>query len=139
MAEPQMQLEIVTPEGAKLSAAVRDVTAPGAAGELDILPGHVPVLTVLDIGPLTYVDADGAIKKMALNGGYLEVDRDVLVVITETAEYSDEIDMDRARASLQRANDRLAKQEEGTASFEKARRSARRAQNRIAVAGGDQA
>ncbi len=137
MADPVMQLEIVTPEGEKIAEKVKDVTAPGVLGELDILPGHVPILTVLDIGHLTYVDSDNKTHTMAINGGYLEVDKDRLVLITETAEYAEDVDVERARAALKRANEQLATQEEGSAAFNATLRSAKRAANRLAVAGGE--
>jgi F-type H+-transporting ATPase subunit epsilon len=129
-----MQLQIVTPEGEKLSTDVTEVTAPGVLGELGILPGHVPVLTVLDIGQFTYV-AGGSTKKMALGGGYLEVDNDTLVVITESAEHSDEIDAERARAALAAAEKSIAELDENDSAVERALRKKRRAEVRLAVAG----
>ena len=129
-----MQLQIVTPEGEKLSTEVSEITAPGALGELGILPGHVPILTVLDIGRLTIVDDSGS-KKMALGGGFLEVDNDKLVIITETAEYAEEIDASRAQASLEAAEKAIAELDEGDSAIERALRKKRRAEVRLAVAG----
>ena len=76
-----MHLEIVTPEGSKVSTEVTDLVAPGVLGELGILPGHIPVLTVLDTGELSYLPVDSNDEKhMAIAGGFLEVDNNRLIV-----------------------------------------------------------
>ncbi len=131
-----MQLEIVTPSGHKLSDKVHEITAPGVLGEMGILPGHIPVLTVLDIGRLSYKNDANEQKILAVNGGFLEVDKDTLIVITETAEFANEIDVERAKASLDRADKALASMEAGSEDFARKLRSRKRAENRIAVAAG---
>jgi F-type H+-transporting ATPase subunit epsilon len=129
-----MRLEIVTPEGAKVQAEVGSVTAPGTVGELGILPGHRPLITSLDIGTLTYV-AHGVPAYLAVNGGYLEVADDHIIVITETAERPDQIDLERARAALARAAERLAKVDPSQAeAYRFADQAKRRAESRIRVA-----
>ena len=138
MAATAMQLEVVTPEGQKISVQAKDVTCPGVMGELDILPGHVPVLTVLDIGELKFVETDGTMHRVAINGGFLEVEQDRLLVITETAEIDSDIDVERARAAWEKAAARMATQEEGSTAFAQARRAQKRAQTRLRVAGSDE-
>jgi F-type H+-transporting ATPase subunit epsilon len=91
-----MHLQVVTPQGAKLETNVSAVTAPGTMGDMGILPGHQPLLTSLGIGALSYT-ADGQTGWLAVNGGFLEVADDALIVITETAEAPSEIDVDRAK------------------------------------------
>ena len=118
MAADTLDLEIVTPEGRKLSESVKEVTAPGALGELGVLPGHIPILTVLDIGALTFVPSKGGgARVLAVGGGYLEVDRDRLVVITESAEFKEDIDAERARKALDDATKKLDGLDSGDASF----------------------
>lgn len=128
-----LHLEIVTPEGTKLSQDVSEVTAPGVMGELGILENHIPILTVLDVGKLTLKTAEGS-TVLAINGGYLEVDNNRLIVITETAEGKADIDIERARANVQKAEQAMATMETGSADYQNRMRKARRNQNRIDVA-----
>jgi F-type H+-transporting ATPase subunit epsilon len=97
-----MHLVVVTPQGAKVDAQPSMVTVPGTVGELGILPGHRPLITSLAIGLLSYVE-NGKTHVLATNEGFLEVHDDRIAVVTETAENPDDIDGDRARASLEAA------------------------------------
>jgi F-type H+-transporting ATPase subunit epsilon len=101
MAE-KLKVELVTPYKKVLSEEVDEITATGALGEFGVLPGHAPFLTSLKIGELAY-KKDGVTFHMALNWGYFEVEGDKVTVLVETAERADEIDLERAKAALGRA------------------------------------
>jgi F-type H+-transporting ATPase subunit epsilon len=101
MAE-KLKVELVTPYKKVLSEEVDEITATGALGEFGVLPGHAPFLTSLKIGELAY-KKDGVLFHMALNWGYFEVENDTVTVLVETAERADEIDLERAKAALGRA------------------------------------
>jgi F-type H+-transporting ATPase subunit epsilon len=101
MAE-KLKVELVTPYKKVLSEEVDEITATGALGEFGVLPGHAPFLTSLKIGELAY-KKDGVVTHMALNWGYFEVENDTVTVLVETAERADEIDLERAKAALGRA------------------------------------
>lgn len=105
MAE-KMKLEIVTPYKKVLDELVDEVTATGKLGEFSVLPGHSPFLTSLQIGELDYKQ-DGRITSLALNWGYFEIRDDKVIVLVETAEKADEIDLARAKAALGRAEAKL--------------------------------
>jgi len=107
MAE-KMKLEIVTPYMKVVDVEVDEVTATGTLGEFGVLPGHAPFLTSLKIGELCY-KSDGVGVCMALNWGYFEVQDDKIIVLVETAELSDDIDLERAKAALGRAEEALKK------------------------------
>lgn len=107
MAE-KMKLEIVTPYSKVLDMEVDEVTATGKLGEFGVLPGHAPFLTSLKIGELTYKN-NGITEHMALNWGYFEIQDDRIIVLVETAEVSDQIDYERAKAALGRAEEALKK------------------------------
>jgi F-type H+-transporting ATPase subunit epsilon len=107
MAE-KMKLEIVTPYSKVLDMEVDEVTATGRLGEFGVLPGHAPFLTSLKIGELTYKNS-GIAEHMALNWGYFEIQDDKIIVLVETAEASDQIDLERAKAALGRAEEALKK------------------------------
>ncbi|MFH1028836.1 MAG: F0F1 ATP synthase subunit epsilon [Pseudomonadota bacterium] len=107
MAE-KMKLEIVTPYKKVVEVEVDEVTATGKLGEFGVLPGHAPFLTSLRIGELCY-KSEGALVSMALNWGYFEIKDDRIIVLVETAEYADDIDIERARAAQGRAEEALKK------------------------------
>ncbi len=101
-----MQLELVTPYRKVLSEEVDMVTASGVLGEFTVLPGHAAFLTSLKIGELVYVK-DSKVNHLALNWGYFEVVDDRITILVETAERADEIDLERARTALGRAEEAL--------------------------------
>jgi len=101
-----MHLVVVTPGGSKVDTQVTMVTVPGAMGELGVLPGHRPLISSLAVGLLSYQEG-GKTHWLAVNEGFVEVHDDKLAVVTETAERPDDIDADRARASLEDADSKL--------------------------------
>lgn len=107
MAE-KLKLELVTPYQQVLSQEVDEVTAPGVLGEFGVLPGHTPLLTTLKIGELTYRQGQ-ELFHVAVNWGYVEVEDDTVTVLVTTAEPADQIDLERARAALGRAQEALKK------------------------------
>ncbi len=107
MAE-KLKVELVTPYKKVLSDEVDEITATGSLGEFGVLPGHAPFLTSLKIGELSY-KKEGAVYHMAVNWGYFEVEDDMVTVLVETAERADEINLERARAALGRAEEALKK------------------------------
>ncbi|MHB8058473.1 MAG: F0F1 ATP synthase subunit epsilon [Desulfuromonadaceae bacterium] len=107
MAE-KMKLEIVTPYKKIVDTEVDEVTATGKLGEFGILPGHAPFLTSLDIGEFVFKN-NGVTEHMSLNWGYFEVRDDKIIVLVETAEIAADIDVERAKAALGRAEEALKK------------------------------
>lgn len=101
-----LKLEMVTPYKRVLTEEVEEITAPGIVGELGVLPGHTPLLTTLTVGELIYKKG-GKNYFVAVNWGYLEVDDDVVTILVDTAEKSDEIDLERAEKALGRAEEAL--------------------------------
>ena len=107
MAE-KLKLEMVTPYKRVLSVEVDEVTAPGAVGEFGVLPDHTSLLTTLKVGELTYKQGNETFH-VAVNWGYVEVEDNVMTVLVETAEPADQIDLERAKAALARAEEALKK------------------------------
>jgi F-type H+-transporting ATPase subunit epsilon len=104
-----IQLVIVTPERQLLSERIVEVNLPGADGELGVLPSHAPLITELGIGELRYRIAGGALSEpIAVIRGFAEVLQDRVTVLAETAERAEEIDVERAKAALERAQKRIA-------------------------------
>ena len=100
-------LRIVSPEGDVLKEEVEFVILPGASGELGILPNHAPLIAGLNIGVIRYT-LDSTIKRVAITGGFAEVIDNSAIVLADTAELSEEIDLTRAVEAKERATGRLA-------------------------------
>jgi F-type H+-transporting ATPase subunit epsilon len=100
------RLEIVSAERVVFSDDVEVVVAPGVEGQLGILPHHAPLMTMLLPGELL-VKKGGEEFYMAISGGFLEVRPDRIIVLADAAERAEEIDIARAEAAKQRAEERL--------------------------------
>ena len=103
----KLTLEIVTPERPLVHAVVDEVTLPGVEGELGILPGHTPLLTVLKVGVLSYRQGDER-HYLAIAHGFAEALAERVTVLAQMAERAEEIDVAKAKAAQERAEQRLA-------------------------------
>lgn len=130
----KLKLELVTPYKRVLSEEVDEVTAPGLIGEFGVLPGHTPLLTTLKIGELTYKQGNQAFH-VAVNWGYVEVEDDTVTVLVETAEPADQIDLERAKAALSRAEEALRELSPDDKQFKVMECALERALIRVQVAG----
>ncbi len=95
-------LEIVTPERLAYSDTVDSVQLPGVQGELGVLPGHAPLVSMLGVGELR-IRKGGAEEIFAIVGGFLQVRPDKVVVMAETADLASEIDLERAQEARREA------------------------------------
>lgn len=100
-------LDIVTAERLVYSEEVDIVVAPGVEGQLGILPHHAPLMTTLQAGEMI-VRKGGEEFSLAISGGFLEVRPDRIIVLADTAERDDEIDLARAEEAKRRAEERLS-------------------------------
>jgi F-type H+-transporting ATPase subunit epsilon len=131
-----IHLEVVTPEKIVVSEEAQIVASPGSQGEFGVLIGHTPFLTSLKTGTIRYTDASGKELFVFVSGGFAEALPDKVTVLAESAEVSTDIDINRAKEALARAEKRLA--EERTREdidFARARAALERATVRIRVAG----
>ncbi len=128
-----LKLDIVTAEHIVYSEDVDAVIAPGVEGQLGILPHHAPLMTILQAGELV-ARRGGEEDTLAISGGFLEVRPDRVIVLADSAERAEEIDMERAEAAKQRAEQRLT--ERGAPGVDAARieASLQRAMARLTVA-----
>ena len=129
-----LTLDIVTPERRVISVTCDEVRAPGALGGFGIRQDHTPFMAALEPGRLTYVQA-GKDHNYAIGGGYLQVVDNKVVVLADTAEASDEIDVARARRAFEDATERLRKLTEQDENYPVESARVRRATARISVAG----
>ena len=104
------QLEIVTPEKKVVDTRAEEVQIPGKNGYLGVLPGHAPLITELAVGEITYRESGGSggkEQRLAVAWGFAEVLPDKVTILAETAERPSEINVERARKSKERAEQRL--------------------------------
>ena len=101
-----IELEVATPERELVREQVESAQIPGKEGYLGILPGHAPLLGQLGTGFLSY-STGGRRHYLSVAGGFLEVLPDHIRVLADVAERAEEIDVERAKAALQRAQDQI--------------------------------
>jgi F-type H+-transporting ATPase subunit epsilon len=99
----ELSVELVAADRKIWSGTASMVIARTVEGELGILPGHVPVLGVLETGPVRIKTPDGETIVAAVHGGFLSVADNLVSVLAEVAELADEIDVGRAERALERA------------------------------------
>ena len=131
-----MKLLVDTPFGEIIATDATEVVVPGEVGEMGILTGHAPLITLMAIGELRYT-AEGATHHASVARGYVEVSGDVIRVVTEACEPADKIDVDRAKAAEAKAEKALAElplDAEVDAQRETWTRALKRARTRQAVA-----
>ncbi len=132
MAE-NIRLEVVTPQKSVVSEDVQIVVAPGTLGEFGVLVGHTPFLTTLKLGTVRYKDAGGTERYIFVSGGFAEALPDKVTILAESAERRTDIDAERARTALERAQQRLAEKRDDI-DFVRARAALERAMHRLSVA-----
>lgn len=98
----KIKLKITTPEKVVLEKEVDQVTLPTKAGEITVLPDHVPLLTMIAPG-IVEAKIAGENWPMAISGGFLELHDNELTILADTAERAEEIDLERAEEARQRA------------------------------------
>ncbi len=131
MLPDKMTFEVVTPERKVLSTTVDEVILPGEMGYFGVLPGHTPFLTSLSIGEAMYRAGDRK-RFLALNQGFVEVLPEKVIVIAETAEMAEEIDINRAMEKKSQAEEVL-RMKKGDTHFRIAEIRLKKALTRISV------
>lgn len=125
-------LSIVTPEQVLFEEEVESIVVPGAQGYLGVLAHHAPLITPIVPGRLSVRKNSSTELVMAISGGFLEVSGNKATVLADAVEYADEIDIERAKKSLERVQTRLKDKPEGF-DFDRAMASLKRAENRLKI------
>jgi F-type H+-transporting ATPase subunit epsilon len=127
------QFQILTPESIVLEREISSAVVPGTEGYLGILAHHAPLISGIVPGKVTVKGEDAKIEHFSVSGGFVEVSFNKAVLLADSVEAVSEIDVERARESLERARERLSSRSPGT-DVERARASMARALNRIRIA-----
>jgi F-type H+-transporting ATPase subunit epsilon len=107
MFDTPFALEVITPEHTVLSTQAVSVSAPGIEGGFQVLFEHAPLLSALEPGRVLVRSIDGVEHVYATSGGFLEVRDNTVLLLLETAERPQDIDVQRAEAARDRARKRL--------------------------------
>lgn len=129
----EIRLDIVTPDHLVAHDSVSAVTLPGKGGCLGVLPGHAPLLTELAPGELVYT-RDSIKHYIAVNWGFAEVLPDRVIVLVQSAERAEDIDVERAERAKGRAEERLKRFSDPQIDLERAQEALRRAMSRLEAA-----
>ena len=105
-----LTLEIVTPEKRVYSKSVERVKLPCSEGEMEVLPGHIPLITTVDAGEVR-TQSKGQTELLAVDKGFVEVFGDKVSILTEAAIDIEDIDLEAAEKAQKRAEEALAKAE----------------------------
>ena len=127
-----LHVEVVSPERILWTGEAQMVLArPVGGGDIAFLTGHAPFVGALDIHPVTVRSEDGTDELIAVHGGFVEVSNDRVTVLSDVAEVSSQIDVERARAAQERAEAELRAGDDAEAEA-----ALRRAHARLAAASG---
>lgn len=104
-----IKFELVTPERVVLKEEIFQVTVPTRMGEITVLPNHIPLVATLNPGVIVLKKKNGELEIMSVSGGFIEVLRNKVVILADTAERAEELDLLRAEEA--RANAEKIKNE----------------------------
>jgi len=105
MSPKTIKFEIVTPERVVLRQEALQVTVPTTSGEITILPDHIPLVSILQPGVIEVKRIDNVIEIMSVSGGFIEVLKDKIVILADTAERAEELDEERIKEAHLRAEE----------------------------------
>ena len=108
-----IQFEIVTPERVVLKEEITQITLPTKMGEITVLPNHIPLVASLLPGVVHVKKKDGEDEIMSISGGFLEVLKDKVVILADTAERAEELDLAQVEEAHRRAEELKEKARRG--------------------------
>jgi len=129
-----LQVDIVTAERRVYAGEASAVVAPSSNGQVTILPRHAPLLTALQPGEVRLMRPDQKELELVVGGGFMEVRDNKVIILADSAERADEIDVERAQAARQRAEQLLKQQKVSDVDFAKAEAALQRSLARLKTA-----
>lgn len=107
------ELKIIEPDGMFFEGEASFLEFTSVTGEMGVYANHIPLTTILAPG-VVKIHHSGDVKKAAVMGGFVEIQKDRITVMAEDAQWPEDIDVERAKAAKKRAEERLQKKETGT-------------------------
>ncbi|MFA5886689.1 MAG: ATP synthase F1 subunit epsilon [Patescibacteria group bacterium] len=105
MSVKTIKFEIVTPERVVFREEILQLSVPTTTGEITVLPDHIPLVSILQSGVIELKKIDGSQEVMAVSAGFIEVMKDKVVILADTAERAEELDEERIRMAHARAEE----------------------------------
>lgn len=102
-----LHLKIITPERVLFDEKIKQVSVPTPDGEVTVLPDHIPVISLVEAGEVKIVNEKNTEVPLVISGGFTEINGDRVLILADTAERVEEIDLQRAQEAEQRARDML--------------------------------
>ncbi len=131
--EKVIELEIVSPVKSVYTGKVKSVSVPGVQGLFQVLYNHAPMVSVFEVGIIKLVYENSNELAFSTSGGILEVRDNKIIILADTAESLEDIDKERAKNSIKRADERLSAKDIKI-DRERAKLSLKRAKSRLQVA-----
>lgn len=103
----KVKIRIVTPKREMYNGEADMVIFRTVNGDVGVMHGHIPLITVLGYGMLRIIDNNETVKTASMFGGFVEVDNEGVSILADTSEWADEIDVQRAEEAKSRAEQRL--------------------------------
>ena len=129
----ELNLDIFTPAKLAYSAGIKAVTIPGTIGSFQVLHNHAPLMSTFELGAIKVIVDDNNTIFFCTGGGTVEVLDNKVKILADSLELVNEIDVDRAKAALKRAEERLANKAVEKVDVTRAEAALARAMNRIKV------
>lgn len=129
-----LNLEIITPAKNIFSGEVNSVTVPGTGGSFQVLKNHAPLISTFEIGALKVEDSQGKIILYATGGGTIEVNDNKVLILADSLELIEAIDVERAKQAKERAEQRLADKSIDSINIARAEAALARSVNRLKLA-----
>lgn len=130
MESKELDLEIISPEKKVYSGKIISATIPGTKGNFQVLYNHAPLISTFETGIIKLDLTDKTTRVFTTSGGSVEVLDNKVLILSDTVEAVEDINVERARKSKERAEDRLSNRG-GIVDVDRARASLARALNRI--------
>ncbi|PKL83835.1 MAG: ATP synthase F1 subunit epsilon [Ignavibacteriae bacterium HGW-Ignavibacteriae-3] len=131
----EILLEIITPSKSAYKGNVKSVTVPGTVGNFQVLFNHAPLLSSLEIGKIKIEDITGLETEYATSGGTVEVKDNKVLILADSVETAEEIDIERAKKAYERAKERLSNRAQSDIDMIRAELALERAINRMKFVG----
>jgi F-type H+-transporting ATPase subunit epsilon len=134
MSQGELKIKILSPERILYRGVVKSLGMPGKLGYMSVLPGHAAMVAQLDAGVLAF-EADGQTDRLFITGGFVDVSNNEATVLAEVVEKPAEINVERAKKALARADERLSSSKDVTINVPRALDAKKRATVRLELAG----